>query len=112
MEYTAEEKSNRQRKLICGSSLLLTATVAVIVAVAVSKPEASDGDTDANVDPVDPDTGYAIYDHHPMIDVYGAMPDFAALGTKDGTDEGMKTDFWDDKYYGGALYDPFYKWDD
>jgi len=100
---------------MCGSALLLTATVATIVIVAVSKPEASDGDTDANVDPntpVDPDTGYAVYEHHPMIDVYKVMPDFSAIGTNGGTDEEMKTDFWDDKYYGQALYDPFYKWDD
>jgi len=22
----------------------------------------------------------------------------------------MKTDFWEDKWFGGALYDPLYKW--
>jgi len=110
---------------MCGSALLLTATVATIVIVAVSKPEASDGDTDANVDPadpnvdpadpntpIDPSTGYPVYEHHPMIDVYKVMPDFSAIGTRIDTDTEMKEDFWDNTWYGGALTDPFYKWDD
>lgn len=108
MDYTADEaKKKRSRNIICGSSLLLTATVAVIIGVAVSKPKASDGtDTDPSnptVDPVDPDQPvnpdtpvYPVYEHHPMIDVYKFMPDFSAIGTNDSTDEQMKTDFWDD----------------
>lgn len=94
--------------------------MAVIVAVAVSKPEKSDAtDTDATVDPADPDQpvnpdtpDYPVYEHHPMLDVYAVMPDFSAIGTNANTDEEMKTDFWDDEWYGGALFDPFYKWDD
>jgi len=115
MEYTADEKSKRSRTLICGSSLLLTATVAGIIVLAVTKPEKSDG-TDPTVDPADPDQPvdpvYPDYEHHPMIDVYSAMPDFSAIGTNGNTDEEMKTDFWDDRWFGHALYDPFYKWDE
>jgi hypothetical protein len=94
MDYTADEaKKKRSRTLMGGSALLLTATVAVIVGVAVSKPEASDGtDTDPTdpaqpvdpVDPVDP-SGYPVYEHHPMEDVYKAMPDFLAIGTNGNT---------------------------
>jgi len=46
-----------------------------------------------------------------MLDIYGEMPDFTAIGTNDGTDEEMKTDFWEDKWFGKALYEPLYKWD-
>jgi hypothetical protein len=91
MDYTADEaKKKRSRTLMGGSALLLTATVAVIVGVAVSKPEASDGtDTDPVV-PVDPNTpvdpdGYPVYEHHPMEDVYKEMPDFLAIGTNGNT---------------------------
>jgi hypothetical protein len=49
--------------------------------------------------------------HHPMLDIYAAMPDFSAIGTNGNTDEEMKIDFWEDKWFGGPLYNPLYKWD-
>ena len=51
-----------------------------------------------------------------MWQVYSQMPDFASIGTfinsnKERTDEDMKKDFWEDKWFGGPLYDPVYKYE-
>ena len=43
----------------------------------------SDPDIVPDIDPVDP----VDESHHPMLDVYGEMPDFSAIGTNDNTDE-------------------------
>jgi hypothetical protein len=92
-------------------------TISVIIGVVLhQKSEIEDdtihgGDSDPDIVPdVNPDDPVD-ESHHPMLDVYKEMPDFSAIGTNLNTDEEMKTDFWEDKWFGGPVYEPLYKWD-
>jgi len=39
------------------------------------------------------------------------MPDFSSKGTYSNTDEDMKAEFWEDKWFGGPLYTSVFKYD-
>ena len=40
--------------------------------------------------------------------VYRQMPDFAGIGTHDGTDSEMEQDFWNDEWFGGPVTEPVF----
>lgn len=119
----AQKKNSRTRVLVGGSLLTIIVTISVIIGVVIHQSkEAEDtsingggDDPDHPVDPVvDPEIHEVDqYDMniHPMLRVYSQMPDFTSIGTSEGSDEKLKTNFWEDTWYGGPVYNPVYKWE-